>query len=327
MYRENDHCMIIFTREERLNDDSKWVDARRTLGIGASESPSVLGVGRTSAFDIYARKIGALPDIDDTQQLRLGRRLHPIAIEEYAHETKRNVAVFEHTLQSKRWPFMIATPDARQWLTENGSEIECSVQAKITGLTANWRDEIPHDVFVQCQHELAVTGWQQATAVALLGGTSIGWADIERNDEFIEGTLVPACERLWSDVQQQQFTGNIDGSEATKKALAKVYPLDTGATVTLDSFFADLHDERVNRKEVIRENEERLRAIDNQIKAKIESATFGVLSNGVTYSLKRQSRAVLADGVKLVDLPAKYVSETAYRVLRFKEPKKGARHA
>jgi predicted phage-related endonuclease len=214
-------------------------------------------------------------------------------------------------LRSVDRPWLICTPDAFQKRNGDGPG---TVQAKLTSLVARWEEEVPMDVWCQCQHECAVTGTRYASAVVLLAGTRLVWKDLPRDDRFIDEVLWPTVQEFMRAVESQEpYTGNAHlNPDATKRAFRALYPKDSGETVALDAGFVALHDELDAVKANIKQAEERKTLIENEFRLALKDASYGLLPNGVRASLTTTN---VAEQV----IPRKAYST---RTLRFSKPKR-----
>ncbi len=70
---------------ETYSTREEWLSAR---GLGASTSPSVLGVGyaESSPLTEWGRMTGRIPPMDDSLGLRIGRKLEPFILDNQAIE-------------------------------------------------------------------------------------------------------------------------------------------------------------------------------------------------------------------------------------------------
>jgi len=260
--------------------DETWLDMRRKTGVGASESPAILGLSPFgSSMELYARKVGVLGEIEDNEAMKWGRILEGAVLQEFSKEVGRNLRPDGRILQSIEAPYLICTPDA---MDQHGV-----VQVKVSGVSKWWVDEIPKWVWGQVQHECAVTGMNIATVVVLVGGTKLLWQHVQRDNRFIETILMPQCEEFWRCVTERIPYMRTDGDqESVHRALTALYPKDTGGTIHLDDgAFVGLHNEREELRERKAATERRLAEIDNQFRARIGKATYAVLPNNVIYSL------------------------------------------
>jgi putative phage-type endonuclease len=286
-------------------DREQWL-AERLTGIGASESPSVLGINPyKSAFQLWAEKCGlAEPeDLSSNEAVEFGVRLEKPVAEAFADRTGRHVEMWPAytVVRDPERSWMLCTPDARQETTDRGEGL---LQVKTTSAfnAADWADEPPLYYQVQVQHELAVTGFDWGTIVVLIGGQRLRYFDVERNDKFI-AALLPRLESFWAAVQSKT-PPEVDGSLATAKVLAKLHPEDNGQTVTLPPESAEWTIQLEQAKATIKGAEAVKIECENRIKAALGDATFGLLPDGSRWSWKTQDRAGYT------------VEPTTFRVLR-----------
>ncbi len=282
-------------------DREAWLKERKH-GIGASESPGILGAGKyNSGISVFADKIDKEPPVEEnSERMALGQAMEPVILAMYMEKSGRLAWPSGVLLRSKRWPFMLATLDATT--TVNG--VPTVLELKNTQDRTGWGDGVPRHVWVQMQHSMAVTGYQLASLGVLLVGCEFKWCDVVRNDAFIEEALVPACEHFWGVVEAGGPAPQVDGSEASRGALKKLYPNDSGVHVTLSGEFIDLAEQRATLKETLKAGKEELTLLENRIKAEIggQEATFAALPGGGEFSWKADKNGV--------------------RTLRYKEPMK-----
>jgi putative phage-type endonuclease len=275
-------------------NDADWLQLRRESGVGASESPTITGLSPYgSTVKIYGQKLGLLDADDETEVMRWGKKLEPLILDEYFDETGRKVLTTGVLLQSIEHPFLIATPDGEQEAEDHdGPGI---VQVKNTGRVADWKEGPPLDVWAQMQHEMAVCGHAWGTAVALLDRGQLRWADVRRDDDYIEQTLIPRCSEFWRFVTERLPIPPhwIDARDETVEAILKMFPeRAAGVTVELPGEFFDIHQrlrEAVGEQELA---EAAVETLKNRIRLAIGEASFGRLADGTTYSYKTHTRPV-----------------------------------
>lgn len=284
-------------------DREAWLALRRT-GIGGSDAPAILGlVGWASPASVQADKWGLSDEPEDAEVLRWGRRLESAIAAGLAADEGWQLSSYGYLIRSSIEGFMLCTPDARR----EGDGL--FVQIKNTVKADDWQDRVPEHVWVQCQHEMAVTGDARCIAAALIFGNRLRWSYIDRDDTFIEKVLIPAEREFWLLTENHE-PAPADGSEHTKRAYAALWPEDSGETIQLDGHFTDLDFEREELSRIKKTAEGRLAEIDNEIRLALKDATYGVLPNGVVYSHKSQTRK-------------EHVTKAStFRVLRRKEAKK-----
>jgi len=273
-------------------DRESWLELRRE-GIGGSDAAGVLGVSPwSSPVSVFADKVLG-SDNKDSEPMYWGRTLEPVILEHYARETEREVTSDGRLLRSKEYPCMQVTLDGRQ----SGPAGERGfVEVKNTRF--HLKDGVPQHYWIQMQHQFAVTGWRWGTFAVLVMGAEFYWKDVARDDDFIDGTLIPAELDFWDRVQAGGPTPPADASDATLEALKRIYPSDDGETVTLDGEFLDDDIQRQKCAAIVAEGKGHLQSIDNRIKAAIGDATYGLLPNGRQYAWKARK-----DGVRVFRAP------------------------
>jgi len=184
------------------------------------------------------------------------------------------------------------------------------LEIKATGFRAgDWQEGVPKHVYAQVQHQLDVTGYGWGSVAVLLFGCRMLWADVERDDGFIEKMREAEAE-FWRRVEDQEPVAP-DGSKASAEALRLLYPADTGEAIALPGELIGLDAEREALRAELKSSQARLDTIDATLKAAIGAASVGELANGVSYSYRLQQRK-------------EYVSKTTeFRVLRRSAPKGG----
>lgn len=292
-------------QQDNLIKRDKWL-GERMLGIGASESPAVLGLSPwKSAYQLWAEKCGHIEadSLDGNEPAEFGIRLERLIAEAFADRTGREVNMWPQyeIVRDHERNWFRCTPDATQEIEGHDTGL---VQIKTTSAykAADWSDGPPLMYQVQCQHELAVTGYDWGTLVVLIGGQKLRYFDIERNDRFI-AAMLPKLEDFWHRVLSNT-PPDVDGSFATAKILAKLHPDDDGSTVELPAEAANWQREIEDAKEIIKAAEARKVAAENHVKAAIGDCTFGMLPDGSRFSWKTQTRA------------EHIVQESTFRVLR-----------
>lgn len=282
---------------------SEWLAARRN-GIGASDMPVILGLSPwKSALQLYWEKIGMETERSgELEFLYWGLELQDAIAKRYAQVTSRPIEIAPdpytiHWSDDTRHPYLFATLDAVATRTVGGLEDNSrhSEQGALEIKNASvyvgdkWTDEPPIDYQVQNQHQQLVGAFGWGSIAALIGGNKFLWADIERNNDFINNVLLPACDEFWARVQTKE-PPPIDGSESAKKFLAELYPVDKGTTISLDGNAVDWDAEIEETKAIIKEAEARKMLAENQLKNAIGDNSAATLPNNIVYTYKAQSR-------------------------------------
>jgi putative phage-type endonuclease len=293
--------------------ESDWLDARSNW-IGASESAAILGHGYEgqSPLTIWSSKTGGPKLPIEPSLLRLmerGKKMEPIIADEFASETGLPIrdpgryAVYIHP----EHPWMAATLDRWVIHPEHGP-----IPGELKNIHGrNWRDwdldsgtdvqmEPPLKYWVQCQHQMEVTGTDYCYLIAWIGGADLRHVLIKRDRHFC-GLMVYQLAQFWGHVQARTMPP-LDGSEATRKILGKIYPNDSGDAVSLPEEFGELDRQLLKIKDLLKVLQEKKELLENRIRAAIGEATEGILPFGGKYTWKPQQRR----GVDLDLLRSRY---------------------
>jgi putative phage-type endonuclease len=291
----------------RFKTEEEWLEFRTGFRIGGSESAVLFnqGYSGSSTYKMWAEKLGMIPRENfELKFLRIGKLMEPLLRRLFLEETGFPCyEIGDNCIhQSKSHPFMVASLDGIVVTDDGVGVVELKNIHYIN--RDEWKDGCgPLKYQIQVQHQLMVTGLQFGYLFGLVGGQEPFAHRIDRNDAFIEKALLPACE-AFIECLERRSAPQIDGSEATAKALKLLHPDDDGSEVMLDSRFVDFDARLEDLKEQEKSLNAERRVIENELKGAIGSATFGVCPNGIKYSLKTSSR----DGY--------FVEPTKYRVLR-----------
>jgi putative phage-type endonuclease len=279
------------------DDREAWLAARLT-GVGASESPVLLGLSTfASVMSLWGVKAGRIAQDDEpSDRMRWGVILEPHVAEEYERKTGRSLRRWASLLRSVAEPYMLATPDYA-WTDEQGAVIPVEIKTTDFSRRADWADGPPLRVNVQCQHQMIVTGAQRASVGLLVGGNTFMWADVPR-DEAVIASIRDACARFWRLVASETLPP-VDASEQTAAALKLIFPLAAaGETLTLPPEAIEWSRSMEAGKAAEKVAQGVIQEAQNNLVAAIGSAEVGILPDGSgawTYkNLRRKEYVVKA---------------------------------
>ena len=109
------------------------------------------------------------------------------------------------------------------------------------------------------------------------------WADLERNDKFVKRTLSKLEEFRWRIVNRKPPEVH-DGLESTSEALRVLYPKDAGEVIALPAEAQTWAEEVDVLKAQEKEIKEQIALRQNQAKALMGTAAYGVLVDGSAFS-------------------------------------------
>lgn len=250
----------------------------RLSGIGGSDAAVVVGLSPfKSPYQLYLEKRGeAPPDEGETFRMQLGNILEEPIAQLYCERTGRAVRRQPIAFHDEH-PFMLANIDRQILKDPRGPGIyEGKTTNEWSGREIHGADDLPDHYYIQAQHYMAVYDYAWASFGILVGTARFVWCDILRNEEVIAELIRQEAE-FWERVQ----TGNppaIDGSERTGDLLKRMYPKDTGKTITIEhpeliKAAAEFTDLKKQEKHV----EAELKRLGNMLKSAIGEASTAIL--------------------------------------------------
>ncbi len=295
----------------------QWLMQRRTL-LTASDIAAVLGVDpRRGPLQVYLSKVKGT-DTDETDWMAFGRDVEDAIAKGYERKSGRPVQTLGAHYISRHpdVPWLGATLDRQALGCERTPPpVLCHagpvpLECKAVGLMKRqeWEEDPPLHYVIQLQFQMACTSAMWGSLCALLGGVSIVWKDLVRDDGFLESAL-PALEEFWMRVQRQN-PPPADALPGTTEAVKRAWAEANGATVPLnDPAILDMVERWEHAKVACRQQESTVDQLANQLRVHLGDATFGALPDGSFITLKNQKR----DGFT--------VAPTEFRVLRRWWPK------
>lgn len=224
-----------------------WLDARLDR-ITASDLPILTGNSpyRSSPLDLWAHKTRLLtaepPDPLTQEMWDLGHALEPVIAKRYTAITGRPVRRVNRMLQSKAIPWAAASLDRVSARAGDPRVIELK--------WLPWRrwvegpEPVPAYVQDQVQWQLMVSGYPAAD-VAVLTGAHVEVHEVLPDAAYQEALLTIATD-FWDRHLLPGISPEVDGSEATRRALARLYPADDGsvmeATAELEALMREWRD-------------------------------------------------------------------------------------
>jgi len=182
----------------------EWLDLRRG-GIGASDSPSILGApgAFSTSLGVWAQKIDydSSETVDERRDelFHFGNKMEPLIASELMERTGYEVRQEPRTLAHPDNVFIHANLDG--WVCVDGVWGPAEFKNVGAYVADQWLEEVPLKYQVQIQHQMYVTGADVAVAAALIGGNQFLWSTLERNEEFIDA-MVNKLKRFWVMVDE-----------------------------------------------------------------------------------------------------------------------------
>ena len=293
----------------------QWLDYRRT-GIGGSDAATVVGLNPySSLYTLYNDKLGLIPAKEENEAMRQGRDFEDYVARRWMEVTGKKVRRNCYMWRSNENPFMIADID-REVIGENAG-LECKTTSVYNHADLE-NGEIPLTYYVQCQHYMAVMGFDRIYLAVLVLNRGFYHFVIEHSPEEI-AVLTDAEETFWRDHVLPQVPPPVDGSDITMATLAAIYPTETvSGRVQLTSKAATL----IGDIEAMKAERDALGESINRAKATIMQEigdAEGGQCDGWRVSWKAQTRNSIDGAALKRDYPEiykQYSKQTTSRVFR-----------
>lgn len=222
-------------------DRQEWLKARED-GIGASDVGTLVGLNPwSSRLELYLRKIGELPPIEETESMHWGHKLEKEIADEWEERTGGKYvrsSAKDIIYQDPEHPWRKCTPDRIAYeIDENGKKHKVLLEIKTSQVDF---DEIPDQYLCQVMYQMHITGIHVCYLCWLVRGNHYGHVRIEYDKEFAEWLVKEVdtfyLENVQKRVEPEPITvtdfvlkGSDPGTmiEADDEALAQVLSLRT----------------------------------------------------------------------------------------------------
>lgn len=213
----------------------EWLEHRRKR-IGGSDASAIIGMNKfSSAYTVWADKLGKIPPKEDNEAMRLGRDLEDYVAKRFTEETGKKVRRENNILINPDIPFAHANVDRMIVGEDAGFEAKTT---SVLNLKSFKNGEYPENYYVQCMHYLMVTGCKRWYLGVLVLGVEFKWFVVERDEAEIEA-LRKSEESFWEFVKSEEAP-IVDGSDSTSETIKAIYPESNGDIVSLMAFEGDL---------------------------------------------------------------------------------------
>jgi len=229
-------------------------DLDRTTYMGSGDAAAACGVSRfNTPLDVYLAKRGEPSDIDNFP-IRFGTWNEPLVIAEFERQSGLKVADRQKHMRHPGYPHIGATMDGITFL-DNGNAV---VEAKTTSLRY---DELPDDITVQVQEQLAVSGLKLAFVPVLFSGRDFKVFEVEA-DAGLQATIISKMDALWGCV----LAGN-PPPPITLSDVNNLFPQDFGGSLeaTPETFEEWLQLKKL--KEIMKDHKDQKSVLEMAIKA------------------------------------------------------------
>ena len=167
--------------DEIYKDRESWIKARKSIGIGASDAGTIIGVNHWKTnVELWEEKVGLRQpeDISHKSYVQYGHDAEPHlrALFTLDHpELKIRYDSPYKIIRSDDLPFIFCTPDGE--IEELSTGRHGGLEIKTTeimnpGQWANWKDRIPDQYYAQVCHQMLATGWEFVYLLAQIKWTT-----------------------------------------------------------------------------------------------------------------------------------------------------------
>lgn len=193
----------------------EWLSWRRG-GIGGSDAAVIVGLNPyRSRLELYADKLGLMPEREDSEAMRIGRDLEAYVAQRWAEATGKKYRRANFMYCHDRYDFIRANVD-REVIGENAG-LECKTTS-VFNKSDFENGETPLTYYCQCQHYMAVMGYERMYLAVLALGKAFYHFVIERDENEIN-TLLENEVEFWKQHVENKIPPEPDGSESAAAAI------------------------------------------------------------------------------------------------------------
>ena len=295
----------------------EWLAWRRT-GIGGSDAAAVIGLNPfRSRIEVYADKMGMMPEKEDTESMRLGRDLEDYVAQRFCEATGKKVRRNNFMWCHDEHRCMIADVD-REIIGENAG-LECKT-TQAWGGKVIMKGEIPLTYYVQCMHYMAVMGYDRVYLAVLIFGKGFFHFTIERDEDEI-AALVASEAAFWRDHVQAGISPDPDGSQSAEQAVDAIWGNRAQEDELLMFDFSDDMRELCDLADAEKEIKRRKDAIKQRLQAALGEHMVGS-SDRYVITWRPQERSSI-DSRRLYrerpDIYREYLTTSSTRIFKIKE--------
>lgn len=255
------------TPDADILDERQRFEDEQLTGLGATDSPKILGLSKYgTALSVYRRLTGEAPPYRPSLPAWLGLKLEATVAEIYTTSTGNRVRTDARHHRHPTYDFIVCHLDRRIW-GDPKTLVELKTRSRFTGWGADGSRDVPVEVYVQCQHEMLVTG-AHTCHVAVLFGLGQGYRTyvLPREDDFLT-QLVPALQEFWEEHFLPRIPPEPTGAPADTEDVSAHAPSETNgilmpATPELEAL--------VDRLRLARQNEAQARLTHQEIKNRLK---------------------------------------------------------
>ena len=265
----------------------EWLDMRRT-GITASEMPVLTG-NRDGLLELWMYKTGqidSLAPVDEAtkEMFALGHAVEPVIANAYAEKTGRLVRRVNNMIRADDPPWAYASLDR---ITLDHSRI---VELKWAAVR-RWDRGVPDYVMDQVQWQMMVAQ-VAVTDVAVLNGGKVEIHEVVADPGYQEDLL--AIARGFRHQIEERIRPDIDGSEATRRGLHRMHPVDSEPMITEpDEQMVETLDNYLRVRQAHADLTAEMKLLENRLKGSLgDHAGVSYLDARITWKKNKDQKIV-----------------------------------
>ncbi len=262
--------------DKRKMTEKDWQEYRQNQqGIGGSDVATILGVNPyKSKFTLWLEKTGQIAKSNpNNSYIEWGNILEPVIRKKFAEETGFKVFKNNFVLQHDEHDFMIANLDGEVLDPAYAGRGVLEIKTTREHNKKDWEDGCPVHYMAQIQHYLAVTGYEYAYVVVLIGGNDFRYFLIDRDDYVIDQII--QAEMDFMDSLNRGIPPEIGGSKEESEWLQAVFPNAIDEEITIPEELENMALEYQNLQGEIKSLNARTEEIKNKIR--LEGKDFKML--------------------------------------------------
>lgn len=215
------------TAELELQDDVlSQFEQERASGIGATDTPKILGLSRRGTpLSVYRDKVGEADPWTPSLPAWLGQQMEATVAELYTARTGNRVRKAKQHYRHKSHDWMVCHLDYRVQ-GQPKRLVEVKTRAYMTGWGDEGTTKVPPDVWAQAQHEMAVVGADFCDVAVLFGHHTFRFYELPRDDEFLSAAI-PKLEAFWFQNVVARVAPEPIGSDIDEAIVRKRHPVET----------------------------------------------------------------------------------------------------
>jgi len=251
----------------------QWLELRKK-GIGGSDAPAIAGVSAFSnPIKLWLEKTGQTEPNEPSERMEIGNYVEETIVKIFEAKTGKKTKKGNYIIQHDEYPYILGSVD--RWIVGEKAILECKSTASY-----NIKDilEKPFDSWIiQCQHYLAITGYQKAYLAILAGNEKFIIHEVERDDELI-AYLLELEKQFWHYIETNTMP-EVNEKDLDIETIQKIYAKDTSKTIDLPAINKLQIEKYIENQKKIKELQKENECIKKDMLLLMQDAGVAVCDN------------------------------------------------